>query len=422
MQARIAFLGSADSIEAARDWIQSCARGVKGESGQPDFPGCSRDAGFFVDLLFDDSWNAVLSRQDRDTALGTRGSAARFGALLSMFEEKFAWLSGLDLRPDYVLVALPDDILKKGAIVEYPGDGGRVHRDLRRALKAVAMRHRLPTQLLLPKTIEGRNVDDKARCAWNIFTGMYFKLGAIPWAPLGLDDDTCFVGVAFYRPLGSNNSMRASLAQAFNGRGDALIVRGDEFPWTPSDRDRSPHLDAERAGKLVEIVLARYAKETQERTPPRRVVIHKTSRFWPEEVEGFKSAISAAGVSRYDLLALSPSSDIRLLREGNYPVLRGTHFALGNLDYLYTTGYLTYLRAYPHGHVPLPIQIADHHGGDTPVTQLLREIMVLTKLNWNSANFCSRRPVTLESARVVGDILREVPPDQEPAANLKFYV
>jgi hypothetical protein len=39
---------------------------------------------------------------------------------------------------------------------------------------------------------------------------------------------------------------------------------------------------------------------------------------------------------------------------------------------------------YPHGHVPSPLQVADHVG-DTAKADLLREIMTLTKMNWNSA-------------------------------------
>jgi len=46
---------------------------------------------------------------------------------------------------------------------------------------------------------------------------------------------------------------------------------------------------------------------------------------------------------------------------------------------------------------------------------------VLTKMNWNSANFSGLWPITLRFARLVGEVLREVG-DKEPEPKYKFYV
>ena len=54
-------------------------------------------------------------------------------------------------------------------------------------------------------------------------------------------------------------------------------------------------------------------------------------------------------------------------------------------------------------------------------TQLMQEIMVLTKMNWNSANFSGLWPITLRFSRLVGDVLREVG-DREPEPKYKFYM
>jgi hypothetical protein len=419
--ARVALLGTPETCAAAQTWMQECARGVDGEGTHPNFPGFMRDAGFFVDLIFDESWNAEVTRRERETVLALRGERARFEACLALLDDKLAWLGRQDRPPEYVVLALPDELVERCGVADYKDEEGReVHRDLRRALKVSAMKYALPTQLLRERTVRGgKGVDHKAKCAWNFFTAMYFKLGAIPWAPVGLDPDTCFVGVSFFRPLGSKNRMQASIAQAFNGRGDALVLRGEEFPWEPTRKEKSPHLDADMARRLIEHVVKRYVEETQEQ-PPRRVVIHKTSRFTPEEARGFSEGLR--GVPRYDLLAVTPRSDVRLLRNGKYPVLRGTHFKVGRIEYLYTTGFLPALGEFPHGHVPSPLQIADHQGGDTPTLQLLREVLALTKMNWNSSDFGGLKPVTLAFAELVGEILREVPSELEPLRNFKYYV
>jgi hypothetical protein len=172
------------------------------------------------------------------------------------------------------------------------------------------------------------------------------------------------------------------------------------------------------AGELVEMVLDRY--EAERKQPPRRMVVHKSSRFEPVERAGFEDALSRR-VDRYDLVALRPTSEVRLVRSGKYPPLRGTAFDVGDVSYLYTTGYVPSFGGYPHGHVPSPLQLADHVG-DTPRSELLRETLLLTKMNWNSANLSALMPITLRFSRVVGDVLREVPSDRTPEPKYRYYM
>jgi hypothetical protein len=53
---------------------------------------------------------------------------------------------------------------------------------------------------------------------------------------------------------------------------------------------------------------------------------------------------------------------------------------------------------------------------------LLREILLLTKLNWNSAMFCGKLPVTLKFAGLVGEIMKEVSLADAPLPQFKFYI
>jgi len=43
-------------------------------------------------------------------------------------------------------------------------------------------------------------------------------------------------------------------------------------------------------------------------------------------------------------------------------------------------------------------------------------------MNWNAARFGGLMPVTIRFSRLVGDILKEFPPDKEPLPQLKFYM
>lgn len=371
----------------------------------------------------DDSLVEAITRKESLDVLSIRNSRERFEAMLGLLVNKMDLLTRKDYPLDYVAVVIPNELYDKCRVADFKVKGvGEVHRDLRRAFKAQCMKFRKPTQILQEKTIAGistkaRELDHKSRIAWNLFTGLYFKADGLPWGPIGLPPASCFIGISFFRPLGETSTLRTSVVQAFDENGEGLVLRGHDFHWDEYTQGKSPHLDADLASKLVEMVLDRYQQERKQ--PPQRVVVHKSSRFEPEEREGFDQALK--GVSKYDLVALSPNSNVRLIRAGRYPPLRGTSFTVGNVSYLYTSGYLPELRGYPHGHVPSPLQIADHVG-DTSRKQLLREVLALTKINWNSANYAGSMPITLRFARLVGDILREVPAGQEPEPKYKFYM
>lgn len=430
---RIGLIGSANSVDCAQKWIEKCALGIKGDSEHLDFPGIARDRGFFTELVFDRSWIEQLTKSEIDDILETKPARTRFEALLDLLENKLRLLAQRDREPEYVVVALPDNILKKCKVVNYKDRHlGNVHRDLRRAFKIRAMKYRMPTQFLLEETTKvddsiekgfKRGKDYPSEIAWDFFTALYFKAGGFPWGPIGLPPSTCYVGIGFYRPIGSHlSTMQTSLVQAFNESGDGLVLRGPDFNWDPAtEGTRSPHLTEDAASELTAMALARYESEMKQ--TPMRVVVHKTSRYWPEEKVGFETVLKGS-TQRYDLVALAPQSMARLLPVNSYPPLRGTIFSVDDIDYLYTTGYLSGLQQFHSVHVPSPLRLADHIGYDTSRNILLGEILTLTKMNWNASRVGGLWPITLRFSRVVGGILREVPSDwdQEPLANFKYYM
>jgi hypothetical protein len=129
---------------------------------------------------------------------------------------------------------------------------------------------------------------------------------------------------------------------------------------------------------------------------PQRVVIHKTSKFYQEEVEGFLAGLD--GIRQYDLVSIQKIGT-RLFREGGYPPLRRTYARCGSGHFLYTLGYIPELGTYPKGYVPEPFYLLDHHG-DTPPRRLFKEVLALTKMNFNNVDFADGDPITtVESGR-----------------------
>ncbi|MBM4033551.1 MAG: hypothetical protein FJ291_17450 [Planctomycetes bacterium] len=419
----LGFIGTAESMATAREWVRKCSAGVAGDDKHPEFPGFMSDRGFFSELQFDDDWNAQLCQAEVEGVLETRPSRMRFDALLGLLERKLGLLSTKDQPPTCIVLALPDVLYAKCRVTNYRDPHlGDVHRDLRRAFKALAMKYRIPTQLVRQQTVDGRERDHPSKVAWNFFTGLYFKAGGAPWGPTGLTPGTCYLGIAFYRSLGSTNPLvHTSLVQAFDEHGNGLVLRGPDFNWNSREKGtRSPHLNAERAERILTIALDRYRDEMQQ--TPQRVVVHKSSVYWPEERIGFK-AVLGRRVSRFDLLSLDTrQSFVRLLTTASYPPLRGTRFTIGDKDYLYTTGFIADLGQFHSLHVPSPIRVADHIGQDTSRETLLREVLVLTKMNWNSSRLGGKSPITLRFSDLVGEIMQEIPPERDPLPQFKFYM
>lgn len=60
--------------------------------------------------------------------------------------------------------------------------------------------------------------------------------------------------------------------------------------------------------------------------------------------------------------------------------------------------------------------------GSRAVTDVISELIALTRMNWNSADFAAAEPITLGFARTVGLILSELPPDVTPETVFRYYM
>jgi hypothetical protein len=213
-----------------------------------------------------------------------------------------------------------------------------------------------------------------------------------------------------------NAELHTSLAQVFSGRGEGLVLQGSKA-IRDEKRDRKAHLDEPGACNLLHEALELY--QTFYEVKPARVVIHKTSRYWREEINGFEKAL--AHVPRFDMLAIERLGN-RFLRVGHEPPTRGTVVTLAPGHHVvYTVGYVPALRAYPGMRVPNPIEVVEHHG-HSPATTVCSELLSLTKINWNTCAFASAEPITIQFARTVGRIMTEIPRNGEsPNAYQRLY-
>ncbi|MBI4258118.1 MAG: hypothetical protein HY619_04110 [Thaumarchaeota archaeon] len=290
--------------------------------------------------------------------------------------------------------------------------------DLRRAMKWKCMKHGIPIQIMRYSTLLAKGeLEDEATRAWNFSVALYYKADGYPWRLADFDPNTCYVGISFYKEkLSTKEYLRTSFAQVFTSYGDGLVLRGEEA-HIDEKLDRQPHLSESSAFSLLEDCLTNYvcaAKHT-----PTRIVVHKSSRFNNDEKRGFERAAERFG--RITMVAFG-NRGIRVLREGKYPPLRGTLIELPDKSYLlYTSGYSPFLSTYPGHRIPEPLEILEIYPLDDP-TLIAKEILSLSKLNFNSARFSSKKPITLGFADEVKKILSEMPPDAPMQNRYKFYM
>jgi hypothetical protein len=448
----VGFVGPSTLLTAARDWIARCQGAVLNDGSQPflypHFPGFSAEFPFQCGLILGDSWREVLNDVKLASALRNPDRAKRISEVAEVYVAGVRNLSERQPKPTVVICVIADTTAEKCregilshnrsnkppksaeslqqllfALEPTERNNDRddstsdTHHDLRRALKAEAMAFGIPTQILLEETLRpgtGRR-QDAATTAWNFFTALYHKADGHPWRLADAHPGTCYVGVSFFREF-TQNHLRTSLAQAFTHTGDGFVLRGKPVPWDRS-QGPSPHLSATNARGLLNEVIDVYKRHRDVR--PERVVIHKSSRFSPEELQGFKEALQ--NIPFWDLVAFGKRGT-QFLRLGQYPPLRGTWVRFDDTNYLlYTQGYIPFLRTYPGMRSPQPQEILEVFG-TSPADTVMREILALTKLNWNSADFSCDEPITLAFSRRVGEILAELKPSINPQKEYKFYM
>ncbi len=208
------------------------------------------------------------------------------------------------------------------------------------------------------------------------------------------------------------------MAQVFTHNGEGLVLRGSEVEV--NEHTKQVYLKKEQATALMKRALTKYIEKSKRN--PSKVVIHKSSTFSPEEQEGFNEAIYELGDVQKDFVAIRQiHSGINFLRLGSFPVLRGTMIDIDKNEFLlYTSGYSPRIRSYAGHRVPNPLRII--HIGNSSKEEVAKEILGLTKLNWNTTSFSTFSPITIRFAEGVGRILSELKDDKDLQDHYRFFM
>jgi hypothetical protein len=448
-------VGSSQTIGKFGDWLRRCESGISAKSSRqpnlfPAFPGSTILGPFRCGFNVGDRHVRTISSSVISRIVSEKDDDAAVALAVETFANEVRDLAEQDRPPQVVICTLPVEVIERvsnmrGVVDEAENDTGdeadvedapvadRRVENFRGALKAATLALRIPIQIVWPTTYDNdavvkrklaelstRRVQDEATRAWNFFCALYYKAGGMPWRMIRdrREFSATFMGVSFFERL-DGSSVQTSSAQLFDERGEGLILKGGTA--LKDKTDRQPYLSASDAFDLTRTALQSYKKEHG--NYPARMVIHKTSRFHADEREGFQKAIEQSEIEIADFIWMPRRSPVRLFRNGIYPPLRGTAMRLDEgQTILYTRGSVDFFRTYPGMYVPNPLMLHAQRRDTPDWNPLIKEILALTKMNWNGTQFDGALPVTLKAARQVGDILKYVPDGTVPDPRYRFYM
>lgn len=426
-------VGTNQCTDMLSSWIERC-KGVisapsdaKQENLRLPFSGFTLNNGFKSELTFSSDLAKTIKNSDIKDIIKIDNRTDRINQAIDIYYENIKFLSQ-NRHVDVIVCVIPDDLFKVISSEPKPGeeklDDEDTYEELnfRRALKAKAMHLSKPLQLIRQASLDpnkkGDQQDDATK-AWNFCTALYYKSGpTIPWK-LKRDESrgaSCAVGIAFYRSR-DRQTLSTSLAQIFDELGNGLILRGT--PVEIDKEDRIPRLTETQAYDLLKAALSEYRVALG--TYPARVVVHKSSNFTNEEIEGLEAAAYELNIDTVDFVTVIDSK-LRLYRDGNYPPYRGT---LAKIDdekqLLYTRGAVWYYQTYTGLYVPQPLELRIIKSEESP-SFIAEEILGLTKMNWNNTQFDGKYPVTLGCARKVGEIMKYMKDADIPQVRYGYYM
>lgn len=306
---------------------------------------------------------------------------------------------------DVIVIYIPKDF---DSFTNYKDDNGKF--DLHDYVKAYAVQNNISTQFLREDTM-----DSKLDCqiAWSLSLAFYVKSLRTPWILAEQENDVAYAGIGYSFSHGNNSNYVVGCSHIYSSDGQGMKYKLSRLTDFTLDNKNNPFLTENEAYKLGISIKELFFKSFSEL--PRRVVVHKRTEFRKEEIVGLKNSLLGNGIEQLDLIEITHEENARFFElKGEeidgFPVRRGTCFPIThNTALLYTHGIAPSVKNPSYRYIqggkslPVPLKIVKHYGqGDL---QLIgKEILGLSKMNWNSFELYSKLPCTIESANVISRI------------------
>ena len=293
--------------------------------------------------------------------------------------------------------------------------------DLHDHLKAASATRHLPIQLV--REDRALAYPHKASVMWRIGLALYAKAGGVPWKLADSDPDTAYIGISYaVRPAQSDQPRFVTCcSQVFDGDGAGLEFMAYNANEVEVQRD-NPFLSRNEMFRVMTRSLDLFRRRHAGRTP-RRVIVHKSTEFKPDEINGCMEALHLCeAVDLVQVVEDVPWRGARIDRPqgGNrkgtpaaFPVERGSLLGLGPRECLLwmhgNVAGITDRDAYFQGarSTPRPIRLV-RHAGHGPWDDTAKSVLALSKMNWNNDALYDQLPVTMSYAKVLARVVKRM--------------
>ena len=292
--------------------------------------------------------------------------------------------------------------------------------DLHDHLKAATAARRLPIQMV--REDSALAYPHRASVMWRIGLALYAKAGGVPWKLADTDPDTAYVGISYaVRPPESDRPRFVTCcSQVFDAEGSGLEFVAYDAHEVEVQRD-NPFLSRSEMFRVMTRSLDLYRRRHAGRSP-RRVMVHKTTEFKQDEVDGCMEALHLC--EAVDLVQVVEDVGWRGVRidasrgeqKGKataFPVARGTLIGLGPREALLWThgdvGGIGERGSYFQGgrSTPRPVRLV-RHAGHGPWDDTARAALALSKMDWNNDALYDALPVTIGYAKVLARVVKRM--------------
>ncbi len=301
--------------------------------------------------------------------------------------------------------------------------------NLHDALKLYATEKGVRLQIIEEKSINGH---DMCKVMWGLSTSLYAKATGILWHPESIDNDTAYVGISY--AYSEEKKICIGCSQLFDstGTGIRMILRKVNNPLFVGKNN--PFMREDDARIMMTELREQYYKSSPVNTL-KRIVIHKTTPFIQPEISGILQAFKGINV---ELIQIQEYSSWRGIRFGikadqtadRFAVKRGLTIKISPDSFLLWThgciihpdlaGTLNYYKG-SRG-IPAPLFIR-RFVGNTSGDVLAKEILMLTKMNWNSGDSLYKLlPVTLDFAKVLAKMSKQEEAIFDKAYDFRYFM
>lgn len=287
-------------------------------------------------------------------------------------------------------------------------DANDVRSDLHDYIKAYCAQRGVRTQFLREETLSKQL---QCEILWWLAQAIYVKSLRTPFILQSNDSETVFVGIGYGMAKRKEKGIVLGCSHIYDAAGQGLRyhVSRIQNPMWIQDNPFLKKDDAINLGYQVRQLF----HQTYHKLP-RRVVIHKRTPFLISEQEGLAQSLS--GIPELEMITIEEEPSWRFLAYDKvkqcvdgFPVKRNTILIYGGDQCLLwvhgaVRGIKDY-KAYFQGksRIPVPLRIT-RFSGQAPVETISREILGLSKMNWNSCDLYAQLPATLESSSAIARV------------------